>query len=47
MVVACGNSDEQIINIQTKTKKLVSLQKRGINMYFCTEPLIKTQAAQS
>ena len=41
MVVVCGNSDEQIINIQKKkTKKLVSLEKRGINMYFCTEPLI-------
>ena len=38
----CGNSDEQIINSQTKTKKLVSLHKRGINMYFCTEPLITT-----
>ena len=35
----CGNSDEPIINIQTKTKKLVSLQKRGINMYFYTNPL--------
>ena len=42
MVVVCGNSDEQIINSQTKTKKLVSLHKRGINMYFCTEPLITT-----
>ena len=40
VVVVCGNSDEQMINIQTKTKKLVSLHKRGINMYFCTEPLI-------
>ena len=38
----CGNSDEQIINSQTKTNKLVSLHKRGINMYFCTEPLITT-----
>ena len=35
----CGNSDEPIINIQTKTKILVSLQKRGINMYFYTNPL--------
>ena len=35
----CGNSDEAIINIQTKTKKLVSLKKRGINMYFYTNPL--------
>ena len=42
VVVVCGNSDEQMINIQTKTKKLVSLQKRGIDMYFCTEPLITT-----
>ena len=42
VVVVCGNSGEQIINIQTKIKKLVSLQKRGINMYFCTEPLITT-----
>ena len=39
MVDVCGNSDEPIINIQTKTKKLVSLQKRGINMYFYTNPL--------
>ena len=30
VVVLCGNSDEQIIHIQTKTKKLVSLQKSGI-----------------
>ena len=42
VVVVCGNSDEQMINIQTKTKKLVSLHKRGIDMYFCTEPLITT-----
>ena len=40
VVVVWGNSDEQMINIQTKTKKLVSLHKRWINMYFCTEPLI-------
>ena len=33
MVVVCGNSDEQIINTQTKTKKLVSLHKRGINVF--------------
>ena len=46
MVVVCGNSDEQIVNIQTKTKKLVSLQKRGIKMYFCTEPLITTTLAK-
>ena len=39
MVDVCGNSDEPIINKQTKTKKLVSLQKRGINMYFYTNPL--------
>ena len=45
VVVVCGNSDEQIINIQTKIKKLVSLQKRGIKMYFCTEPLITTTLA--
>ena len=39
MVDVCCNSDEPIINKQTKTKKLVSLQKRGINMYFYTNPL--------
>ena len=41
VVVVWGNSDEQMINIQEKTKKLVSLHKRWINMYFCTEPLIR------